>query len=96
MALLKIKKLEKFKLNDSNFAYLIMRTYPKLKLTEYLVCINYNFKNNFYSEGISFNENRLSLAYKVYNNLVIFKSFDFLKKEESFNTISDEEIDGES
>ena len=79
MAILKIKKIEISKLSKNQFAYLILRYYPDLILKEYLVCIDYNFRNNTYFEGHLFMEKNLSSAYMMFNELVKKKSFDFLK-----------------
>lgn len=82
-----VRKLEKTKLKDGKYAFLVSRNYRQLKYLEYLVCINYNFKNNTYSEAASFDSTRLSDAYDYYNLLVLYGSFDFAKRSKERNFV---------
>lgn len=76
---LKVKVLEKYKIDKNKF-YLLYREYKNLSLEEYVVCENYNFRVNVYSNGILFDSKELNTAYYYYNMLVNLKSFDKLKK----------------
>lgn len=74
---IRVKKIEKAKLNNKDHAYLIYRYYPVLVLQEYIVCINYHFKNNTYKDGYILPD--LVKAYQLFNKLVNCKNFDFIK-----------------
>jgi len=74
----RVKKVECKRLDKNKKAYLIFRYYPDLKLNEYIVCINYQFKSNTFDEGLIIE--RLDESYKYFNLLCNVGSFaDLLK-----------------
>ena len=64
---MKVKVLEVLKKEKSN-KYLIERYYKELDYTEYIVCENYDFKSNTYSNGIIIQF--LPIAYSTFNTFV--------------------------
>lgn len=62
---MKVKVLENFNKNK----YLIERYYRELKLSEFVVCENYNFKANVFERGIIVFS--LPDAYRIFNNFCI-------------------------
>lgn len=61
---MKVKVLEQFENK-----YLIQRYYRKLRHTEYVVCVGYNFKSNIFNRGVIVFS--LPEAYRIFNYFCI-------------------------
>lgn len=64
---MKVKQIQKFKISKDMNAYLIRRYYRKDMVTEYIACLNYDFKHNVYIDGVVLR--RLNQAYQLFNYL---------------------------